>query len=147
MRGERPDHTLQPTALVNEAFLRLTARSISWQSRAHFLAVAATVMRQILIDHARARQARKRGGALLRAELLDPVGLVHSDPSRFLIIEQLIRRLGEFDRRAERLVELRYFTGCTLDEAARSLGVSPKTAHRDWEFARAWLEQQLRQSP
>lgn len=145
MAAERHDHTLQPTALVNEAFLRMAGKSPSWANRAHFLAAAANVMRQVLIDHARARQTHKRGVDFVRVELPDPVALAHSEPERLLAVDQAIQRLGEIDSRAERVVELRYYAGLSVEETADALGVSPKTVKRDWQFARVWLEQQLQE--
>lgn len=145
MAAERRDHTLQPTALVNEAFLRMAGKAPSWANRAHFLASAANVMRQILIDHARARQTHKRGADFVRVDLPDPVSLAHSEPDRLLAVDQAIQRLGEIDPRAERVVELRYYAGLSVEEAADALGVSPKTVKRDWQFARVWLEQQLQE--
>lgn len=147
MASERPDHTLQPTALVNEAFLRMAGKTPSWANRTHFLASAANVMRQILIDHARSRRTFKRGADFTRVELPDPVSLAHSNPDRLLAVDQAIQRLGEIDPRAERVVELRYYAGLNVEEAADALGVSPKTVKRDWQFARVWLEQQLQESP
>lgn len=147
MAAERPDHTLQPTALVNEAFLRMAGKTPSWINRAHFLASAANVMRQILIDHARARRTLKRGADPVRVEMADPVSLAHSEPDRLLAVDQAIQRLGEIDPRAERVVELRYYAGLSVEEAADALGVSPKTVKRDWQFARVWLEQQLQEKP
>ena len=147
MQAERLDHTLQPTALVNEAFLRMAGKTPSWANRAHFLASAANVMRQILIDHARARRTFKRGAGFTRVEWPDPVSLAHSEPDRLLEVDQAIQRLGQIDPRAERVVELRYYAGLSVEEAADALGVSAKTVKRDWQFARVWLEQQLMEHP
>ncbi len=143
MAAERLDHSLQPTALVNEAFLRMAGKTPSWANRTHFLAAAANVMRQVLIDHARARRTQKRGVEFMRVDLADPVALAHSEPDRLLAVDQAIQRLGQIDARAERVVELRYFAGLSVEETADALGVSPKTVKRDWQFARVWLEQQL----
>jgi len=145
MAAERFDHTLQPTALVNEAFLRMAGNAPSWANRAHFLAAAANVMRQILIDHARGRHSQKRGADYTKVELTDPVSLAHSEPDRLLAVDQAMHRLGEIDPRAERVVELRYYAGMTVEEVAEALDISAKTVKRDWQFARVWLEQQLRE--
>jgi len=144
MRHERPDHTLQPTALVNEAYLRMVGKPVSWESRAEFLRAASRVMREVLIDHARARGAVKRGGDRNRVELHDAVGLAESEPEIFLALEDALRKLGERDPRSLEIVELRYFGGLSREETARVLKVSLKTVARDWNFARAWLEQELR---
>lgn len=148
MRRERIDHTLQPTALVAEAYLRLTnGRPMSWQSKAHFFGVAGRVMRQILIEYARERNTLKRGGRLKRLDLEDSMAFVDRDPARMLAIDEALTQLAEIDERAVRVVELRFFAGLSLEEAADTLAISLKTVNRDWEFARAWLEQQLRASP
>lgn len=145
MRRERADHTLQPTALVAEAYLRLTnGRPMSWQSKAHFFGAAGRVMRQILIEYARERNTLKRGGRLKRLDLEDSMAFVDRDPARILAIDEALTQLAEIDERAVRVVELRFFAGLSLEETASTLALSLKTVNRDWEFARAWLEQQLR---
>lgn len=145
MSRERADHTLQPTALVNEAYLRLTRdRPGSWNSRAHFFSAAARAMRHILVDHARLHLAQKRAGSRERIELLDVHSSFESHPELVLVIDALLDRLRELDPRAARVVELRYFTGLSIEEVAETMAVSAKTVKRDWEFARVWLEQQLR---
>ena len=145
MSRERPDHTLQPTALVNEAYLRLTRdRTISWNSRAHFFSAAARAMRQILVDHARTHKAAKRTGGLERVELTDDRASYESNPEILLALDSVLDRLRELDGRAMQVVELRYFTGLSVDETAELLSISAKTVKRDWEFARVWLEKQLR---
>ena len=144
MRTERRDHTLQPTALVNEAFLRLVKSPVSWESRAQFFSAAARVMRRILIEHARARHSRKRLGNLERVVFEEPMALVESNPEQLLSIDRALEKLAAIDPRAVHVVELRYFVGMTAAETARILGLAEKTISRDWEFARVWLEQELR---
>ena len=144
MRTERRDHTLQPTALVNEAFLRLVKSPVSWESRAQFFSAAALVMRRILIEHARARHSRKRLGHLERVVFEEPMALVESNPEQLLSIDRALEKLAAIDPRAVHVVELRYFIGMTTEEIAKILALSEKTVSRDWEFARVWLEQELR---
>ena len=141
MRRERPDHTLQPTALVNEAWIRLVAKPVSWESRAAFLRAAAHIMREILVDHARAHGALKRGGGREKLPLLDPMALTLFEPETVLAIDAALDKL---DPRSRQVVELRYFAGLTVEETARVLNVAEKTVKRDWSFARAWLEGELR---
>ena len=146
LRNERPEHTLQPTALVHEAFIKLVdKREIKWQDRNHFLAVAAQAMRRILVDHARSRNREKRGGDNEDLPLDDATGAA-SDPHRIdlVALDEALRNLATFDERQARIVELKYFGGMTLDEAADFLGVSRATVRRDWQIARAWLRRQLR---
>ena len=145
---ERPDHTLQPTALVNELYLKLFAgEPVEWQNRAHFFAVAAQQMRRILIDHARARQAEKRGGGDMRLSLTDAGDLVAPRDEQLVELDAALRQLEELDPRSARVVELRFFAGLTEKEAAEVLGISVATLKRDWDFARAWLINQLRSNP
>jgi len=141
MAQERWNHTLQPTALVNEAFLRLG--DATSMSSVDFRAAAASAMRKILIDHARRRNAAKRGGNVLRVTLLPDVAVLPAPDVDFLEIDEAMTRLRQVDERKFRVVELRFFGGLTCAEAASVLGVSPKTAEADWYFARAWLRQQL----
>jgi RNA polymerase sigma-70 factor, ECF subfamily len=139
--------TLQPTALVNELYLKLFAgQAIAWQDRAHFFAVAAQQMRRILIDHARARLAEKRGGADIRLSLDDADGLAAQREGEWLQIDEALARLEQLDPRAAHVVELRYFGGLTEKEAAEVLAISVATLKRDWHFARAWLTDQLRRA-
>lgn len=142
LAGESSDHTLQPTALVHEAWIRLGAdRQPAWQNRAHFFAAAAEAMRRILIDAARRRQARRHGGGLERVDVADPALQIPA-PGRddeLLSVHESLDRLAAEDARKAELVKLRYFAGLTLEEAAEALGVSVPTAKRDWAYARAWL--------
>lgn len=138
-RGERPDHTLQPTALVHEAYLRLSARSTSWQSRSHFLGIASRVMRQVLVDSARSRKYQKRGGARRRITLQDDLSASPPTAAEILDLDRALSRLGEVDPRKARLVELRVFGGMTVEEAAGELATSKATVDREWRSARAWL--------
>jgi RNA polymerase sigma-70 factor (ECF subfamily) len=142
-RRERPDHTLQPTALVHEAYLKLIEqRRVSWESRAHFYCVAARLMRRVLMDHAREVKAAKRGGGLKIP--LEP-SLVYSEerPGELVAVDEALARLAERDPRQGQVVELRFFGGCSEDEIARILGVSSRTVKRDWRIARAWLYAEL----
>lgn len=137
MNSERQDHTLQPTALVNEVFLRMVRQeSVSWQNRAHFLATASKMMRRILIDHARGRPmaSRPRSAGLDIEQVCAGEGF-----SRILELDDLLDQLAEKHARAAQVVEMRYFGGLTFDEAAHVLGIDPRTAKRDWQLARAWL--------
>ena len=144
MRGEGPGATLQPTALVHEAYVRLTVpKSVDWQSRTHFFAVAATVMRRILVDHARARRSEKRGGGWIRSDSLDNAPSPVEDPERMLALDEALGRLATVDARQCRIVELRYFAGMSVEETADVLGIAPRTVKRDWRLARAWLYGEL----
>lgn len=144
MSRERRDHTLQPTALVNEAWLRLVARPVNWESRAEFLRASAHLMREILVDHARARCALKRGEGRGAVPLHDPASLANLDPETMLALDAAMTRLATIDSRSRQVVELRYFAGLTTEETASVMNVSVKTIRRDWDFARAWLEKELR---
>ena len=145
MRTERPDHTLQPTALVNEAYLRLVGgEGVSWQGRAHFFGAAGRVMRRILVDHARARNSAKRGGIREKLELLDNMATSEHGPETLLAVDAALEGLGRIDPRCVRVVELLFFAGMSQEEAAEVMGVSVKTLKRDWQFARVWMERQLR---
>jgi RNA polymerase sigma factor (TIGR02999 family) len=145
MRSERVDHTLQPSALVNEAYLRLVGgRAVSWQGRAHFLNAAAQTMRRVLIDHARATRSAKRAGSQARVEFEDSMAISYADPDLLLDIDQALETLAEVDPRKEQIVQLRYFGGLSVEETASVLDVSEKTVKREWAMARAWLESKLR---
>ena len=144
LRRERPGQTLQPTALVHEAYLRLMKdRPDRWQNRAHFCAIAAHSMRQILIERARARGALKRGGAQPRVTLDE--GLVAGGQRSFdlIALDEALERLAQFDPEQARLVELRFFGGLTVEETAEALNISPATVKRHWAAARAWLAREL----
>ena len=144
LRRERPAHTLQPTALVNEAYLRLVdQREPRWQNRAHFFAIAAQAMRRIVIDHARQHGRQKRGGGQERValEAIERAGDPRSVDLRAL--DQALERLAALDARQARIVELRYFAGMSVDEVAEALAISPSTVAREWVHARAWLHQTL----
>jgi len=142
MRSERPDHTLQPTALVNEAYLRLAKiQDMTWKDRGHFFGIAAKVMRQVLVDHARARNAGKRPQNKIS---LDNVFVYsESKSSEMVALDEALDRLAEADERASKVVELKFFGGLTFDQIARVLNIAEKTAKRDWQFARAWLHEEL----
>jgi RNA polymerase sigma factor (TIGR02999 family) len=141
MRGERQDHTLQATALVNEAYLRLVDADVAWKDRAHFFAVAATTMRRILVDHARSLGRQKRAGIKVS---LEESAIVAADSSAELVaIDEALTRLAEQDARAAQVVELHYFGGLTYEEIAEAVGTSPATVHRDLRFAKAWLYREL----
>jgi RNA polymerase sigma-70 factor, ECF subfamily len=141
MRSERGDHTLQPTALVHEAFLRLVDQNrVHWQGRAHFCAVAANMMRRILVDHARRRASQKRGAAAAKVPLDDAPGLSGGqNPLDIVALDDLLDQLAQLNERHARVVELRFFTGLDVNETAHVLGVSPATVKNDWRAARAWL--------
>jgi RNA polymerase sigma-70 factor, ECF subfamily len=145
MSGERPDHTLQATALVNEAYLRLAERTAPhWQDRAHFFAGAARMMRHILVDHARHRQRVKRGSGAVNLELTEAAALVHEQAEHVVNLNEALERLADLDRRASQVVELKYFGGMSYEEIAQVLSISGMTVRRDWEFAKAWLHKELR---
>jgi RNA polymerase sigma factor (TIGR02999 family) len=144
MRAEREDHSLAPTALVHEAYMRLIdLRRVQWQNRAQFFAIAARVMRQILVDHARAHVAAKRGGGW-KMQLADDLGATMPRHVDLLDVDIALEKLAAIEARLSDLVVLRFFGGMTVEEAAESLGLSPKTATRDWSRARAWLFRELR---
>jgi len=141
-RNERSDHTLQATALVNEAFLRLVQGS-AIENRSHFFAVSARAMRQILIDHARQKRAVKRGGGEAVVAFDEANGTPGPDPVDVLELDILLQRLAEIDPRQAEVVEIRYFAGLSLEETAEVLGTSPATVKRDWNLAKAWLRREL----
>lgn len=144
LRKERPGHTLQPTALAHEAYLRLVGESApQWRSRAHFLGVAAHVMREILVDHARRRKAIKRGGGQVLTVFDESLHVAGNRPVAFDDLDQALAALAELSERQARVVELRYFGGLTVEETGEVLGISPATVKRDWTLARAWLHREL----
>lgn len=146
LRNERPGHTLQPTALVNEAYLRLVGdQARDWQNRAHFIAVSVSIMRRILIDHARRKHALKRGsGEQPSTQSEDLPGLSNEQANELLALNLALDRLEQMNSRQRQVVEMRYFGGLTTEETAEVLKVSPVTVKRDWLAARAWLKGQLR---
>jgi RNA polymerase sigma factor (TIGR02999 family) len=144
LRGERKDHTLQPTALVHEAYLRvLDMRHIGWQNRAHFIGVAGQMMRRILVDHARERDAEKRGGGVRPVSLAKANPLTPAMNPDLLALGEALDRLEEAYPEKGKVVELRFFGGLSIEETAKVLGVSTPTVERDWRFAKAWLHAAL----
>jgi RNA polymerase sigma factor (TIGR02999 family) len=144
LRRERPEHTLQPTALVNEAYLRLAERGeVEWESKTHFLAIAANVMRQILVDHARARRAEKRHGDRVQVQLDEALVVPFERDLDLVWLDNALDRLAALDPQLARVVELRYFGGLTTKEIAEVLGVSTATVEREWATARGWLRREL----
>lgn len=148
LRGERPDHTLQPTALVHEAYLRLVrSETLPPKDRAHLLALCARVMRRILVDHARAREASKRGGRRQRITWNESQHGAPAEELDLLALNDAMNRLAAVNDRSRQVVELRFFGGLTSEEIAESLGISVRTVGNDWAFARAWLGRELGSSP
>src|ERR1700677_4162171 len=144
MRRERPDHTLQPTALINEAYLRLARDTVDWQSRQHFIGVAANVMRRLLVDHARAHNAEIRAGGLQRVEL-EEGSMVSSERSKeVLALHEALTMLEGLDSRQAKVVELRYFGGFSVEEIGDILEMSPRSVKRHWALARIWLLKQMK---
>lgn len=143
LRGERPGHTLETTALINEAYLKLVEQSVSWQSRAHFFGIAARLMRQLLVDHARARQRLKRGGDRQQISLTAAAGIAQEQAMDLLALDEALKALAEVDLQSSRIVELRYFGGLTIEETAQVMGISTPTVERGWRTARAWLQTEL----
>ena len=144
MRQERPDHSLQPTALVNEMFLRIVdLERIDWQDRAHFLGTASAIMRRILVDHARRHKAAKRGEGASVVTLNEAIGAGDAGDVEVLVLDEALSRLGAMDERLEKVVVFRFFGGLTVDEIAKVLGVSAPTVKRDWSTAKAWLYREL----
>ncbi len=142
---ERHNHTLQPTALVHEAYMKLVDQTrVDWHGKAHFFAVAAQAMRRILVDHARSRQRDKRGGGRARVALEEATALSPQKDEDVLALDEALERLGAIDPRQAKVVELRFFGGLSVDEVAAALGVSKRTVEGDWTFARAWLSRELR---
>lgn len=145
MRRERDGHTLQTTALVHEAYLKLVEqRSVDWQSRAHFFGIAAQLMRRVLIDHARGHLREKRGGGQQIVPLDEALVFSPQNSGALIELDSALEKLGARDARQAKIVELRFFGGLTVEEAAEVLGVSPKTVKRDWSVAKAWLHGELK---
>ena len=144
MAGERPDHVLQATALVNEVYLKLIdIRRVQWQDRAHFFAMAARLMRRVLVDFARASKNQKRGGAMQRITFDQDLPIVGEAPEDLIAIDEALEAFGkEYERKAQ-VVELRFFGGLSVDETAEVLKISPETVMRDWKFAKGWLMREL----
>jgi len=145
LRKERAGHTLQTTALIHEAYLKLIdQKNVEWQSRAHFFAIASTAMRRILVDYARTRNREKRGGSAENLPLDEAYQVSSKEKSLDLVaLDEALTRLAKIDPRQARIVELRYFSGLDNDETAEVLGVSNATVRRDWNFAKAWLRQEI----
>ena len=144
MSRERAGHTLQTTALLNEAYLQLTDKTQpQWQNRTHFMAVAAQLMRRIMVDHARARHALKRGAGAIRVTLDETALVTEERAEELLALDEALEKLAEFDRRRCEIVEMRYFGGLTVEEIAEVLKVHPNTVMRDWKAAKAWLYAEL----
>jgi len=144
LRGERPGHTLQTTALIHEAYLRLAGADARWEDRVHFFAVAAQTMRRILVDHARTRGRAKRGGGVAPITLEDAAIVAAEPPADLVELDEALERLSSLDPRKARVVELHYFGGLTYDETAAALGVSAATVDRELRMAKAWLYHELR---
>lgn len=144
LRRERPDHTLRPTALINEAYVRMVNdRPPDWSGRAHFFAVASRVMRQILVDHARRHQAGKRGSGAVNVSLDEALIPSASENEDLMALDEALAKLAEFDERKCRIVEMRYFGGCTVEETAQALGVAGITVMREMRLAEAWLRRAM----
>jgi RNA polymerase sigma factor (TIGR02999 family) len=148
LRREDAGHSLQPTALVHEAYLRLIDQTrVDWQNRAHFFGVAAQMMRRILIDHAKTKHRAKRGGATVKVVLDENAMITHERAAELLALDDALRALARMDERKSQIVELRYFGGLTVEETAQVLGISDKTVMRDWSLAKAWLYRELSNVP
>jgi RNA polymerase sigma factor (TIGR02999 family) len=149
LKGEPSGHTLQPTALVHEAYLRLVDQSrVAWQGRSQFLAVGAIVMRRILVDHARSKAAEKRGARTPLVALSEGLGLaLEGSPDDILDVERALQKLAKLDPRQAQIVELRVFAGMTVEEVAEAIGVSARTVDNEWKMVRAWLRRELKRAP
>jgi len=144
LRRERPGHTLQSTALVHEAYLRMIdQQNVSWQNRSHFYGIAAQMIRRILVDYARAKQTKKRGEAPPKIAFEEAVGVHGSEDLDLVALDDALKALAEIDPRQSRIVELRYFAGLSIEDTAEVLQISPATVKRDWTVARAWLKREL----
>lgn len=146
MRRERPDHTLQSTALIHEAYLRLAGKEVDWNSRAHFVGLAAHVMREVLVDYARAHAAGRRAGGLRRVEMEDDLAVSPHRLDEVAAVDEALTRLASANPRQARVVEMRYFGGLAVEEIAAILGVSPRSVKRDWALARLALARDMRPS-
>jgi RNA polymerase sigma-70 factor (ECF subfamily) len=145
MRRERPDHTLQATALINEAYLRLSGENAEWNSREHFIGMAANVMRHVLVDYARAHNAKQRDGGMKRVEMQDDLAISPEKLEEVLSLHEALKTLESLHPRQGKVVELRYFGGLSVDQIASLLGVSQRSVKRDWSLARIWLFRELKQ--
>lgn len=144
MRDESPGHSLQATALVNEAYMRLVnVNEVDWQGRAHFFAIAAQIMRRVLVDHARHKKAQKRGGGQSALNLDEAIVFATQHSPQLLALDEALGRLEQIDPRKSRIVEMRFFGGLTEEEVAGVLGIAPRTVKREWSFARAWLHAEM----
>jgi RNA polymerase sigma factor (TIGR02999 family) len=144
LRGERADHTLQPTALVHEAYLRLVGQdNVRWRNRDHFIAVAATMMRRVLVDHARGHNRNKRGGGQIKLTLADAERFIKSEEVDFMSLDEALEKFGHDYPQESQIVELRFFGGLSIAETARVLKVSESTIEREWKFAQAWLLREM----
>lgn len=144
LRREQPGHTLQTTALIHEAYVRLVdQRNVQWQNRAHFFGIAAQMMRRILVDHARTKKRAKRGGSDIKVSLDDATVAVKGQNLDVVAIDEALSRLAKIDEQQSRVVELRFFSGLTVEETAEVMGISPATVKRDWSMAKAWLHREL----
>ena len=143
LRSERKEHTLQPTALVHEAFIKLIDQNVSWESRTHFFSIAAKIMRRILVDYARAHKAGKRGGDKTKFSLDEELIFAKERSSELIALDEALEELDKIDPRRARVVELRFFCGLNNEEIATILGVHSNTVLRDWKLARAWLKKNL----
>lgn len=144
MRRERADHTLQPTALINEAYLRLIEDDVDWNSREHFIGFAAHVMRRVLVDYARTRNADQRGGRMERVELQDQLAISPERLEEVSMIDEALDRLEKNNPRQAKVVELRYFGGLSIEQIGATLGIAPRSVKRDWALARIWLFEELK---
>jgi RNA polymerase sigma factor (TIGR02999 family) len=144
LRREKAGHTLQTTALIHEAYVRLVdQRNVQWQNRAHFFGIAAQMMRRILVDHARSKQRVKRGGSEIRVSLSDATVAVKGQDLDVVALDEALERLGQIDEQQSRVVELRFFSGLSVEETAAVMGISKSTVKRDWSMAKAWLHREL----
>lgn len=145
MRRENPGHTLQTTALVHEAYLKLVEqRDVNWQNREHFFALAAQIMRRVLIDHARTRQRAKRGGDAVRVDMEDALALTPEKSDELIALDEALKKLAEFDPLKSGIVEMRHFGGLSVEETAEALSLAPVTVMRHWKLAKSWLRREIR---
>jgi RNA polymerase sigma-70 factor, ECF subfamily len=144
MRRERPEHTLQATALINEAYLRLVREDGDWKNRAHFIGVAANMMRRVLVDYARAHKAERRAGGLKRVEMNDDLTISAERLDEAALVDDALTRLAKVNSRQAQVVELRYFGGLSVEQIADLLGIAPRSVKRDWSLARIWLFREIR---